>query len=138
MASDSSPDPSAGTAPDVPRGAGPDAAPGRLPGTIPAQGLDAPPAAPFLIVGVTGSGRPFRPSDWADRLAGVMAAFQPPGSGPRTRLQYSPYAVPGVHAAHKCVRVDPAIAQVEPMALAFLLNFARDNDLQVLLTSEGA
>ena len=99
--------------------------------TVPASGIEHPPTAPFLIVGVTSAGRPFRPSDWADRLAGVMAGFQPPGAGPRSHLQYSPYAVPGVHGPHKCVRVDPAIADVEPMALAFLLNFARDNDLQL-------
>jgi hypothetical protein len=116
MASDSSPDPAAGAAS----------------GPIPARELQAAPAAPFLIVGMTGSGRAFRPSDWADRLAGVMSGFQPPGTGPRTRLQYSPYAVPGVHGVHSCVRVDPAIARVEPLALAFLLNFARDNDLQVV------
>jgi hypothetical protein len=61
-----------------------------------------------------------------------MSGFQPLGSGPRTRLQYSPYAVPGVHGAHKCVRVDPEIARLEPLALAFLLNFARDNDLQLV------
>jgi hypothetical protein len=90
------------------------------------------PTAPFLIVGVTGSGRAFRPSDWADRLAGVMAGFQPPGNGPGSHLHFSPYALPGVHGEHKCVRVDPAIAAIEPMALAFLLNFARDNDLQVV------
>jgi len=29
----------------------------------------------FLIRGVTLDGRPFRPSDWAERLCGVMAAF---------------------------------------------------------------
>jgi len=137
MASDSSPDPSAGPA----LGAGPPASPDAASeprAAIAARALDATPSAPFLIVGVTSDGRPFRPSDWADRLAGVMSGFQPPGSGPRTRLQYSPYAVPGVHAAHRCVRVDPAIAQVEPMALAFLLNFARDNDLQLVVTSEVA
>ena len=103
--------------------------------TVPATAIGHPPEAPFLIVGVTSGGRAFRPSDWADRLAGVMAGFQPPGTGPRTHLQYSPYAVPGVHGAHKCVRVDPAIAAVEPMALAFLLNFARDNDLQLALAA---
>ena len=95
-------------------------------------------AGPFVIVGVTTAGRSFRPSDWADRLAGVMASFQPPGSGPRTHLQYSPYALPGVHGGHKCVRVDPAIAEVEPMALTFLLNFARDNDLLVVASSCGS
>ena len=94
--------------------------------------VERPPSVPFLIVGVTSAGRAFRPSDWADRLAGVMAGFQPPGSGPGSHLHFSPYAVPGVHGQHKCVRVDPSIAAIEPMALAFLLNFARDNDLQVV------
>lgn len=106
--------------------------------TVAAIAVDQPPATPFLIVGVTSSGGGFRPSDWADRLAGVMASFQPPGSGPRSHLQYSPYAVPGLHGQHKCVRVDPTISEVEPMALAFLLNFARDNDLQLVISSAGA
>jgi hypothetical protein len=97
-----------------------------------------PPGAPFVVLGVTASGRAFRPSDWAERLAGVMATFQPPGTGPRSHLQYSPYVVPGVHAGHKCVRIDPAIAEVEPMALPFLLNFARDNDLMLLLPAGPA
>jgi hypothetical protein len=106
--------------------------------TVPASAFEQPPATPFLIVGLSSGGRPFRPSDWADRLAGVMAGFQPPGSGPRSHLQYSPYAVPGLFGPDKCVRVDPAIAEVEPMALAFLMNFARDNDLQIVVTSGGA
>jgi hypothetical protein len=91
------------------------------------------PAVPFLVLGVTASGRPFRPSDWAERLAGVMASFQPPGTGPRSHLQYSAYVLPGLEQGHKCVKVDPAIASVEPMALPFLLNFARDNDLMLLI-----
>jgi hypothetical protein len=106
--------------------------------TVPATAFEQPPATPFLIVGLTSAGRPFRPSDWADRLAGVMASFQPPGSGPRSHLQYSPYAVPGLFGQDKCVRVDPAIVEVEPMALAFLMNFARDNDLQIAITSGAA
>ena len=113
----------------------PDRLPGSSPGDpspklLPATLFDAP-DAPFLIVGITGSGRPFRPSDWADRLAGVMASFQPPGAGRGSHLHYSPYVVPSVHDGHKCVRVDPAIAAVEPLALTFLVNFARDNDLRI-------
>jgi len=106
--------------------------------TVPAAAVERAPGSSFLILGVTAAGRTFRPSDWAERLAGVMASFQPPGSGPRSHLQYSPYAVPGVHQGHKCVRVDPAIAEIEPMALPFLLNFARDNDLQLALSSGDA
>ena len=106
--------------------------------TVPASGIAQAPRHVFLIVGLTATGRAFRPSDWADRLAGVMAGFQPPGSGPRSHLHYSPYVVPGVFGAHKCVRVDPAIGAVEPMALAFLLNFARDNDLMLAVDSGDA
>jgi hypothetical protein len=106
------------------------------PPLIPARSIAKPPDAVFLIVGVTSSGKAFRPSDWSERLAGVMACFRPPGSGPPTPLQCSPYAVPGRHQEQTCVRVDPVIATVEPLALTFLLNFARDNDLQLALTSE--
>jgi hypothetical protein len=91
------------------------------------------PSSPFLIVGVTADQKAFRPSDWADRLAGVMAAFQAPGTMPGARFQYSPYVVPARHGAWSSVRVDPAIAELEPMALDFLLNFARDNDLSLAL-----
>jgi hypothetical protein len=127
------------------------------PSLIPARSISKPPDSIFLIVGVTSSGKAFRPSDWSERLAGVMACFQPPGSGGggggggvggvvlssttpsasiATPLQCSPYAVPGRHQDQTCVRVDPAIATVEPLALSFLLNFARDNDLQLALTSD--
>ena len=43
----------------------------------------------FIIQGVTLDGKPFRPSDWAERLCGVMSAF-----GGDHRMQYSPYVHP--------------------------------------------
>ena len=103
-----------------------------------ARALDRVPDRTFLIVGVTSGGRAFRPSDWAERLAGVMSAFQPGGAAAATAFQYSPFAMPGRHGAYPCVRVDPAISAVEPMALSFLFNFARDNDLQIALSFEAA
>lgn len=105
---------------------------------VPASSLSAPPRAPFLIVGQTQDQKAFRPSDWADRLAGIMSSFQPGGAQGDHRLQVSPYAVPARHAGVSSVRVDPAIAQIEPMALTFLLNFARDNGLMLVLTSEDS
>jgi hypothetical protein len=45
--------------------------------------------------------------------------------------------VPSSHRGIKCVIVDPALRSIEPMAYAFVLNFARDNDLLTEpLTSE--
>lgn len=100
---------------------------------IRAASLPESPSVPFLIVGLTADQRAFRPSDWADRLAGVMSSFQPPGLASTGRFQYSPYALPARHVTWSCVRVDPALRQVEPMALDFLMNFARDNDLMLIL-----
>lgn len=109
-----------------------------LPACINARSLDRAPERSFLIVGLTSEGRPFRPSDWADRLAGVMSSFQPPGTTSSAPFQFSPYAVPARYGSQTCVRVDPAIARVEPMALSFLFNFARDNDLQIALSFQAA
>ncbi|HPU51255.1 MAG TPA: DUF3579 domain-containing protein [Burkholderiaceae bacterium] len=86
----------------------------------------------FIILGVTHQGRPFRPSDWAERLCGVMSSFRPPGAGPQAHLTYSPYVTPGLHEGAKCVKVDSRIHGIEPMAYKFLRSFAADNELQVV------
>jgi hypothetical protein len=80
----------------------------------------------FVILGVTLDGKPFRPSDWAERLCGVMAAF-----GGDNRMRYSPFVHPVTAAGVRCVVVDVRLEQLEPMAYRFLLNFAKDNELQV-------
>lgn len=81
----------------------------------------------FVIVGLTREGRKFRPSDWADRLCGIMSAF-----GAEKRMRYSPYVRPGCTlSGEKCVVVDARLHELEPLAYNFLLSFARDNDLQV-------
>ena len=79
----------------------------------------------FVIQGVTQDGRPFRPSDWAERLCGVMAAF-----GGDHRMQYSPYVHPVTSAGVRCVVVDRRLEEIEPLAYRFLLSFAKDNDLR--------
>jgi len=83
----------------------------------------------FVIYGVTLSGQRFRPSDWAERLAGVMSRFRPAGScgGP---LSYSPYVVPMVVDGIRCVVVDHRLRQLEPLAWNFVEAFAHDNDLK--------
>jgi Protein of unknown function (DUF3579) len=79
----------------------------------------------FVIQGVTQDGQAFRPSDWAERLCGVMAAF-----GGDHRMQYSPYVHPVTSAGVRCVVVDRRLEELEPMAYRFLLSFATDNDLK--------
>jgi hypothetical protein len=81
----------------------------------------------FIIVGVTLDGQRFRPSDWAERLCGVMSVF-----GAERRMAYSPYVQPGEYEGHKCVFVDAALKTSEPMAYTFMTNFAKDNRLKVV------
>lgn len=81
----------------------------------------------FIIVGLTSAGKRFRPSDWSERLCGVMSAF-----GSDNRMTYSPYVRPGCSlSGDKTVLVDARLYDVEPMAYNFMVSFARDNDLQV-------
>ena len=79
----------------------------------------------FVIQGVTLDGKPFRPSDWAERLCGVMSAF-----GADNRMQYSPFVHPVTAAEVRCVVVDVRLEEIEPMAYRFLLGFAKDNELK--------
>ncbi len=96
------------------------------------QTAPSPPREVF-IKGITLDGQTFRPSDWAERLAGAMSCFRPEGSagGLASFIGYSPYCVPRVINGVKCVIVDDALRDAEPMAWDFVMNFARDNKLQV-------
>jgi len=88
-------------------------------------------AREVFIQGITRDGRTFRPSDWAERLAGVMSSFRPGGARPGSHLNYSPWCIPTVIEGVKCVIVNRELRDHEPMAWDFVLNFAKDNDLKV-------
>jgi Protein of unknown function (DUF3579) len=91
----------------------------------------------FFIQGVTLDGKTFRPSDWAERLAGALSAYRPgPNGGPGPKgggigahIGYSPYCIPKVIDNVKCVVVDERLRGIEPMAWDFVMNFAKDNQL---------
>jgi Protein of unknown function (DUF3579) len=95
-----------------------------------------PVAAPrqFAILGKTKEGATFRPSDWAERLAGAMSCFRPGGNagGIGAHIGYSPYCVPHVVDGVKAVIVHEALRSIEPMAWDFVMNFARDNALVLI------
>ena len=89
------------------------------------------PAKEVVILGVTQDGKTFRPSDWAERLAGVMSQFRPGGPQPGSHLGYSPWCVPNTLDGQKCVIVHQDLREHELLAWEFCLNFAKDNHLQV-------
>ncbi len=84
-----------------------------------------------VIQGITLDDKPFRPSDWAERLAGVMACFRPDAVEGMRYLDYSPWCVPITQGNVRSVIVDHAIKDYNVMAWDFVMNFARDNKLQV-------
>ena len=88
----------------------------------------------FFIQGLTLAGKTFRPSDWSERLAGALSSFRPKSGtgGIGAHIGYSPYCVPRVIEGIKCVIVNEALRDLEPMAWDFVMNFARDNELQVV------
>lgn len=84
----------------------------------------------YRIVGVTHAGKPFRPGDWAERLAGVITLFvkeRRPGRG----VAATWLAVPFVDGSVKCLRISAELVEVCPEAFEFLMRFARDNELSV-------
>lgn len=91
-------------------------------------------ARQFFIHGVTVHGKTFRPSDWAERLCGVMSPYRPGGiaTGRDAFIGYSPYVRPETIGGVKCVVVDERLKDVELMAFSFVMNFARDNELPVM------
>lgn len=91
------------------------------------------PSAPDIVIwGLTKGGRPFRPSDWAERLAGLTAAFKL-----SDRLAYSALVLPATVKGVRAVIVSGTLRGQEPRLHQFLLNFARDNEL-LTTTCENA
>lgn len=86
---------------------------------------DASANAPFIIRGITTKGTRFRPSDWADRLAGAFAVIDP-----NYRTNYSPYVQPTTLHGVRCVVVDKKLKETDPNAYRFLQAFAESNELQ--------
>src|SRR3954469_24006921 len=82
--------------------------------------------ADAVIWGITKAGRAFRPSDWAERLAGLTSAF-----GRDQKVTYSPHVSPVIVQGVRAVIVGHELQSLEPRLWQFVLSFAKDNDLAV-------
>lgn len=81
----------------------------------------------IIIEGNTRAGKPFRPSDWVDRMCSTYATF-----GEDRKLKYSPYLKPKVVNGVRCLAVDLKLKTVNPEGYAQLMHFADENQLNVL------
>lgn len=78
----------------------------------------------LIIRGITTGGSIFRPSDWAERLAGILSTFDLD-----SRINYSPYIHPTTLDGIKSIVVDKELEHLDSRAWHFVTAFARDNDL---------
>lgn len=85
----------------------------------------------IIIRGVTSDGRTFRPSNWAERLAGVMSPYRPQPMRPGDHISYSPWCMPGTDSGVRSLTIDVELRERFPEAWAYVEQFARENDLQI-------
>ncbi|MDO4878225.1 MAG: GNAT family N-acetyltransferase [Neisseria sp.] len=80
----------------------------------------------IIIHGTTGNGKTFRPSDWAERLCGILSSFDK-----GNRLSYHEWVRPILIDKIRCVAVGKKLETINPPMFRFLMDFAADNDLRV-------
>ena len=85
----------------------------------------------IIINGTTSKGKVFRPSDWAERLCGILSSFNKDN-----RLSYHEWVQPVVMDKIRCVAIVPKLQEINPSMFRFLMDFAADNDLCVLTYRE--
>ncbi len=88
--------------------------------------------AALIIQGITESGGRFRPSDWAERLAGNYARVDWD-----RRLIYSEDIAPATRDGMVCLVVRGSMARNNPSAYAEVLCFARMNKLVCIGLPQG-
>jgi hypothetical protein len=74
---------------------------------------------------LTEQGKRFRPSDWAERLATAVAHC-----GVDRRVRFHPHVRLANIDGEKCVIVDVALEDKEPLLFEFLMRFAMSNELK--------
>jgi Protein of unknown function (DUF3579) len=79
----------------------------------------------WLIEGTMKNGRILRPSDWVERVSGVMAKF-----GADHRLRYGAVR-PCFVKGKKCLLVQKSLQLDDPTAFEYVRNFVCTNGLQM-------
>jgi len=80
----------------------------------------------LVIKGTTLGGKPFRPSDWAQRLAGAAGSWH--GDG---RFRLNPLVQVAIVDGITSVVVDGSLARTNPHLYRFLMKFGCLNELQL-------
>jgi Protein of unknown function (DUF3579) len=95
--------------------------------TNPANKTPANKPVEIIIQGLNREGKPFRPSDWVDRMCSTFATF-----GENRKLRYSPYLRPEVIGGVRCLAVDMKLKDTNPEGFEQLMQFVNENQLNVV------
>lgn len=79
----------------------------------------------IIIAGMTSNGEKFRPSDWVDRLCGMLMQFN------NQKMLYSAFLRPMVYKDMNCIAVKKKLQNENPEVFDFIFQFAKDNDLAI-------
>lgn len=85
----------------------------------------------LLILSITAENRPFRPSDWTERICGIIANYDSKG-----RWAYSELAHPVIHEGKAGVKIKIILAEINPNAYQFIMDFAQNNHLRIIPSGE--
>ena len=80
----------------------------------------------IIIQGITSEGRKFRPSDWAERMSGMLSTF-----GDDHRIHYSHELRPITYKGNKCIALNTNIRNTHPAIYRQIMDFAERNDLVI-------
>lgn len=85
----------------------------------------------YIIQGYTEDGRKFRPSDWIDRIASMMASY-----GSSHRLVFSELLHPELYEGEKCLIISTELETVNPVMFQYVVNFVKSNKLKMFQVCE--
>ncbi len=81
----------------------------------------------LVIQGITQDGKKFRPSDWAERMSGMMSTF-----GDDHRIHYSPKLRPiALLNGTKGIVLQTSLEQSDPDIFNQIMEFATRNNLTI-------
>jgi len=81
----------------------------------------------LIIQGITEDGRKFRPSDWAERMSGMLSSF-----GDDHRIHYSPQLRPISLDGIKSIAIDTDLSNSQPQIYKQIMEFAKRNMLRIV------
>ncbi len=81
----------------------------------------------IIILGSSVDGKKFRPSDWCDRLHGILNSFDSDEA-----VTYSNYVNLVNYDNKKAIMVSEDLAEVNSKLFNFYINFAKNNNLMTV------